>query len=52
MQTPQTSTASLGFWPSWAHHIGDLFFGVNDGIITTFAVVSGGYQPIVRLEAL
>ncbi len=41
MQTPQTSTASLGFWPSWAHHIGDLVFGANDGIITTFAVVSG-----------
>ncbi len=31
----------LGFWPSWAHHIGDLVFGANDGIITTFAVVSG-----------
>ena len=31
-----------GFWPSWAaHHIGDLVFGANDGIITTFAVVSG-----------
>lgn len=35
------STASLGFWPSWAHHIGDLVFGANDGIVTTFAVVSG-----------
>jgi VIT1/CCC1 family predicted Fe2+/Mn2+ transporter len=33
--------AYLGFWPSWAHHIGDLVFGANDGIITTFAVVSG-----------
>ena len=32
---------SLGFWPSWAHHVGDLVFGANDGIITTFAVVSG-----------
>ncbi|HXE91538.1 MAG TPA: VIT1/CCC1 transporter family protein [Terriglobales bacterium] len=32
---------SLGFWPSWAHHIGDLVFGANDGIVTTFAVVSG-----------
>ena len=31
----------LGFWPSWAHHIGDLVFGANDGIVTTFAVVSG-----------
>jgi len=35
------SRASLGFWPSWAHHIGDLVFGANDGIVTTFAVVSG-----------
>jgi VIT1/CCC1 family predicted Fe2+/Mn2+ transporter len=33
--------AYLGFWPSWAHHIGDLVFGANDGIVTTFAVVSG-----------
>ena len=41
MQTPQTPFGSLGFWPSWAHHIGDLVFGANDGIITTFAVVSG-----------
>jgi len=32
---------TLGFWPSWAHHIGDLVFGANDGIVTTFAVVSG-----------
>jgi len=31
----------LGFWPSWAHHIGDLVFGANDGMVTTFAVVSG-----------
>lgn len=31
----------LGFWPSWAHHIGDMVFGANDGIVTTFAVVSG-----------
>lgn len=31
----------LGFWPSWAHHIGDVVFGANDGIVTTFAVVSG-----------
>jgi len=31
----------LGFWPSWGHHIGDLVFGANDGIVTTFAVVSG-----------
>lgn len=36
-----TTTAKAGFWPSWAHHIGDLVFGANDGIITTFAVVSG-----------
>jgi VIT1/CCC1 family predicted Fe2+/Mn2+ transporter len=41
MQTPQHPPAYLGFWPSWAHHIGDLVFGANDGIITTFAVVSG-----------
>jgi VIT1/CCC1 family predicted Fe2+/Mn2+ transporter len=31
----------LGFWPSWGHHIGDLVFGANDGIVTTFAVVTG-----------
>ena len=37
---PAYSTAP-GFWPSWAHHIGDLVFGANDGIVTTFAVVSG-----------
>lgn len=36
-----TSDETLGFWPSWAHHIGDLVFGANDGIVTTFAVVSG-----------
>ncbi|MFQ5696412.1 MAG: VIT1/CCC1 transporter family protein [Terriglobia bacterium] len=36
-----SSPGYLGFWPSWAHHIGDLVFGANDGIITTFAVVSG-----------
>jgi VIT1/CCC1 family predicted Fe2+/Mn2+ transporter len=35
------SSGFLGFWPSWAHHIGDLVFGANDGIVTTFAVVSG-----------
>ncbi|MFQ5816662.1 MAG: VIT1/CCC1 transporter family protein [Terriglobia bacterium] len=40
MQT-QAPPGSFGFWPSWAHHIGDLVFGANDGIITTFAVVSG-----------
>jgi VIT1/CCC1 family predicted Fe2+/Mn2+ transporter len=32
---------SLGFWPSWSHHIGDLVFGANDGIVTTFAIVTG-----------
>ena len=37
----ETSNQMLGFWPSWAHHIGDLVFGANDGIVTTFAVVSG-----------
>lgn len=36
-----TTDQTLGFWPSWAHHIGDLVFGANDGIVTTFAVVSG-----------
>ena len=41
MPTSSRPTASLGFWPSWAHHIGDLVFGANDGIVTTFAVVSG-----------
>ncbi len=40
-QTNPTPSGMLGFWPSWAHHIGDLVFGANDGIITTFAVVSG-----------
>jgi VIT1/CCC1 family predicted Fe2+/Mn2+ transporter len=41
MKSRQTQPAFLGFWPSWAHHIGDLVFGANDGIVTTFAVVSG-----------
>jgi VIT1/CCC1 family predicted Fe2+/Mn2+ transporter len=44
MKTDDTSGGgrqSLGFWPSWAHHIGDLVFGANDGVITTFAVVAG-----------
>jgi len=39
--TTEHTDESLGFWPSWAHHIGDLVFGANDGIVTTFAVVSG-----------
>ena len=38
---PHDPHDSLGFWPSWVHHIGDLVFGANDGIITTFAVISG-----------
>lgn len=41
MKDRQHQPAFLGFWPSWAHHIGDLVFGANDGIVTTFAVVSG-----------
>lgn len=41
MPNSSRSAASPGFWPSWAHHIGDLVFGANDGIVTTFAVVSG-----------
>ena len=41
MRKPQDSSGLLGFWPSWPHHIGDLVFGANDGIVTTFAVVSG-----------
>jgi VIT1/CCC1 family predicted Fe2+/Mn2+ transporter len=41
MRASQTPPSFLGFWPSWAHHIGDLVFGANDGIVTTFAVVSG-----------
>src|SRR3990172_1199008 len=41
MQSNPEGHGYLGFWPSWAHHIGDLVFGANDGIITTFAVVSG-----------
>jgi len=41
MKNRQPRPAFLGFWPSWAHHIGDLVFGANDGIVTTFAVVSG-----------
>jgi VIT1/CCC1 family predicted Fe2+/Mn2+ transporter len=40
MSATQTPSGMLGFWPSWAHHIGDLVFGANDGIVTTFAVVS------------
>jgi VIT1/CCC1 family predicted Fe2+/Mn2+ transporter len=41
MRKSPTACGVLGFWPSWAHHIGDLVFGANDGIVTTFAVVSG-----------
>lgn len=41
MSDRQSQSEMLGFWPSWAHHIGDLVFGANDGIVTTFAVVSG-----------
>ncbi len=41
MEPREKSPQYLGFWPSWAHHIGDLVFGANDGIVTTFAVVSG-----------
>lgn len=41
MGARESGPAYLGFWPSWAHHIGDLVFGANDGIVTTFAVVSG-----------
>ena len=41
MDKSPTASGCLGFWPSWAHHIGDLVFGANDGIVTTFAVVSG-----------
>jgi vacuolar iron transporter family protein len=41
MRVERSGPGTLGFWPSWAHHIGDLVFGANDGIITTFAVVSG-----------
>lgn len=41
MEKNPMGSGYLGFWPSWAHHIGDLVFGANDGIITTFAVVSG-----------
>jgi VIT1/CCC1 family predicted Fe2+/Mn2+ transporter len=41
MDRSKTPRGYLGFWPSWAHHIGDLVFGANDGVITTFAVVSG-----------
>ena len=41
MEKHEPGPAYLGFWPSWAHHIGDLVFGANDGLVTTFAVVSG-----------
>ncbi|MGE0404999.1 MAG: VIT1/CCC1 transporter family protein, partial [Candidatus Korobacteraceae bacterium] len=37
----QIRSKTLGFWPSWGHHIGDIVFGANDGIVTTFAVVTG-----------
>ena len=51
MEKSSISFGYLGFWPSWAHHIGDLVFGANDGIVTTFAVVSGvtGAQLSVRV---
>ena len=41
MERHEPGPGYLGFWPSWAHHIGDVVFGANDGIVTTFAVVSG-----------
>lgn len=41
MPSEQMPSGYLGFWPSWAHHIGDLVFGANDGVVTTFAIVSG-----------
>ena len=53
MQSNPEGHGYLGFWPSWAHHIGDLVFGANDGIITTFAVVAGAtgaaLQPRVAI---
>ena len=53
MQSNPEGHSYLGFWPSWAHHIGDLVFGANDGIITTFAVVSGvsgaNLSPVVAI---
>lgn len=54
MATHEPGPAYLGFWPSWAHHIGDLVFGANDGIVTTFAVVSGvtGAQLSARVAII
>ncbi len=49
---PHDPHESLGFWPSWAHHIGDLVFGANDGIITTFAVVSGASGAELSLRVV
>ncbi len=49
---PHDPHESLGFWPSWAHHIGDLVFGANDGIITTFAVVSGASGAELSLRVI
>ncbi len=45
-KTPLTSRVSLHTEPTSAlglarHYIGDLIYGANDGIITTFAVVAG-----------
>jgi VIT1/CCC1 family predicted Fe2+/Mn2+ transporter len=54
MERHELGPAYLGFWPSWAHHIGDLVFGANDGIVTTFAVVSGvtGAQLSARVAII
>lgn len=54
MEKHEPGPAYLGFWPSWAHHIGDLVFEANDGLVTTFAVVSGvtGAELSVRVAII
>ena len=38
---PSTHVAPTGFYETAQHYIGDLVYGANDGILTTFAVVAG-----------
>jgi hypothetical protein len=41
MSASDLSPATLGFWPSWAHRIGDVVCRANGGIVTAFAVAYG-----------
>ncbi len=38
---PSSHVDSSGFYETAQHYVGDLVYGANDGILTTFAVVAG-----------